>query len=75
MIPLVVSLAIVLLRDTFGYLYARYPEPVADPGYALGLIAGGALFGGVTFGRFGRLALWYRRAANPMVEPESIRHG
>jgi hypothetical protein len=72
MIPLAVSLAIVALRYTFGYLYARYPELVADPFYALTLIAGGAALGGVTFGRYGRLALWYWRAAGPIADPGVI---
>jgi hypothetical protein len=75
MIPLVVSMAILVLRYTFGYLYARYPELVADPLYALALIAGGAILGGVTFGRYGRLALWYRRAVNPLAEAGAIRRG
>ena len=75
MIPLVVSMAIVVLRYTFGYLYARYPELVADPLYALALIAGGAILGGVTFGRYGRLALWYRRVVNPLAEVGAIRRG
>jgi len=75
MIPLAVSLAIVVLRYAFGYLYGRYPELRADPGYALALIAGGALLGGVTFGRYGRLAFWYRGAANAMAEPGAPGRG
>ncbi len=63
-IPLIVSVAIIVLRYAFGYLYGRYPELLADPNYALALIAGGALLGGVTFGRYGRLGLWYRQAAS-----------
>ena len=75
-IPLVVGLSIVALRYTFGYLYTRHPELAADPSYALTLIAGGAMLGGVTFGRYGRLALWYRRRAmSPLVEPEAVPRG
>jgi hypothetical protein len=70
-IPLVVTLGIVVLRYSFGYLYGRYPELVANPDYALALIAGGAFLGGVTFGRYGRLALWYQRAAGPAGGNES----
>jgi hypothetical protein len=64
MIPLTVSVSIVVLRYVFGYLYGRYPELVANPNYALALIAGGALLGGVTFGRYGRIGMWYRQAAS-----------
>ena len=63
-VPLIVSVSIVVLRYVFGYLYGRYPELIANPNYALVLIAGGALLGGVTFGRYGRLGLWYRQAAS-----------
>jgi hypothetical protein len=62
-VPLGITIAIVVLRYSFGYLYGRYPELRADPSYALVLIAGGAFLGGVTLGRYGRLGLWYRQAA------------
>jgi Family of unknown function (DUF6622) len=62
-VPLVMIAAIVVLRYSFGYLYGRYPELISDPGYALTLIGGGALFGGVMFGRYVRLGVWYRQQA------------
>jgi hypothetical protein len=42
---------------------------------ALALIAGGAFLGGITFGRYGRLALWYRRAVSPLADPETVPPG
>jgi hypothetical protein len=61
-IPLLVCIAIIILRYAFGYLYGRYPDLRADENYALALIAGGALLGGVMLGRYGRLGLWYWQA-------------
>lgn len=61
--PLIVCIAIIVLRYAFGYLYGRYPDLRADGNYALALIAGGALLGGVMLGRYGRLGLWYWQAA------------
>ena len=61
-IPLLVCIALITLRYAFGYLYGRYPELRADQNYALVLIAGGALLGGVMLGRYGRLGLWYWQA-------------
>jgi hypothetical protein len=72
-VPLIVTVGIVVLRYSFGYLYGRYPELATDPDYALALIAGGAFLGGVTFGRYGRLALWYRRATKPEATAESAQ--
>ena len=63
-IPLIVFAGIIMLRYAFGYLYGRYPELLADRTYALALIAGGALLGGVMLGRCGRFGLWYWRAAS-----------
>jgi hypothetical protein len=63
-VPLAVCGALIVLRYTFGYLYGRYPELHADKDYALALIAGGALLGGVMLGRYGRLCLWYWQAAS-----------
>lgn len=67
-VPLLVSAGIVLLRYCFGYLYGRYPELRADHNYAFVLIGAGALFGGVTFGRYGKLGFRYRQYA---IEPKS----
>jgi hypothetical protein len=50
-IPLFVCIAIVAWRYIFGYLYGRYPELRADGDYALALIVGNALLGGVMFGQ------------------------
>jgi hypothetical protein len=61
-IPLIVCIALIVWRYAFGYLYGRYPELRADGNYALVLIAGGALLGGVMLGRYGRLGLWYWHA-------------
>ena len=62
-IPLIVCIALVVLRYGFGYLYGRYPDLRADGNYALALITGGALLGGVMIGRYGRLCLWYWQAS------------
>ena len=62
-IPLLVCVALITLRYAFGYLYGRYPDLRADQNYALALIAGGALLGGVLLGRYGRLGRWYWQAA------------
>jgi hypothetical protein len=59
MVPLVICIAIVVLRYSFGYLYGRYPELRADQFHALTLIAGGALLAGVMFGRCVRLGRCY----------------
>ena len=61
-IPLLVIIAIVTWRYAFGYLYGRYPQLRADGDYALALIAGNALLGGVMLGRVGSYAAAYRRA-------------
>jgi hypothetical protein len=61
-VPLAVCVAMILLRYTFGYLYGRYPELRADRTYALTLIAGSAVLGGIMLGRGARLGLWYWRA-------------
>ena len=61
-VPLVVTIAIVVLRYAFGYAYGRYPELRGDSALALELTAAGALLTGVTFGRYGRLGWWALRA-------------
>jgi hypothetical protein len=66
-LPLVVCVAIILLRYAFGYLYGRYPELRADSHYALALIAGGTLLGGVLFGRCARLGQCYRQATRELA--------
>lgn len=69
-VPLIVCIAIFVLRYAFGYLYGRYPDLRADGNYALALIAGGALLGGVMVGRYGRLGLWYWQA---MASQKALR--
>ncbi len=61
--PLLIIVALVMLRYTFGYLYGRWPELHGNPTYAAELVAGGALLAGVTAGRYGRFGWWYRRSA------------
>jgi hypothetical protein len=53
--PLIVTVAIVVLRYAFGYLYGRHPELRADPALALEIISAGAFLTGITFGRYGKL--------------------
>lgn len=61
-LPLLVTVAIVVLRYGFGYAYGRHPELRADPMLALELIAAGAFLTGITFGRYGHLGAWALRA-------------
>jgi hypothetical protein len=61
-VPLLVCIAIVALRYYFGYLYGRYPALRADGDYALALIVGNALLGGVMLGRVSRYGASYWRA-------------
>jgi len=71
-VPLLVCVAIILLRYAFGYLYGRYPDLRADPGHALALVAGSALFGGILLGRSARLGFCYWRAIRaPAANPHS----
>jgi hypothetical protein len=63
-VPLLVCIAIVVWRYVFGYLYGRYPELRADGDYALALIAGSALLGGIMAGRMCRYGVCYWRAAS-----------
>jgi hypothetical protein len=64
LVPLIVCVAIIVLRYAFGYLYGRYPELLADRNYALALIAGGTLLGGIMFGRCARLGQCYWQATS-----------
>jgi hypothetical protein len=67
-VPLLVCVGLIVLRYTFGYLYGRYPELRADGHLALVLISGGALLGGILFGRFGRLCFGYWQAGTSEAE-------
>jgi hypothetical protein len=60
--PLLVVIAIVILRYAIGYMYGRWPELRADPALALEFSATGALLAGIVWGRILRLAWIYRRA-------------
>jgi hypothetical protein len=64
LVPLVVCVAIFVLRYAFGYLYGRYPELLADRNYALALIAGSTLLGGIMIGRCARIGQCYRQATS-----------
>ena len=60
-IPFVVTLLIVALRYTFGYLYGRWPELRADPLDAAILVGAGAFLAGLNLGRISRIAWLYHR--------------
>ena len=60
--PLLVVVAIVVLRYGIGYTYGRWPELRADPALALEFGATGALLAGIAWGRILRLGQIYRRA-------------
>jgi len=60
--PLLVVVAIVVLRYAIGYTYGRWPEMRADPALALEFNATGALLAGIVWGRILRLARIYSRA-------------
>jgi hypothetical protein len=60
--PLLVVIAILILRYAIGYIYGRWPELRADPALALEFSATGALLAGIIWGRILRLARIYRNA-------------
>jgi hypothetical protein len=60
--PLLVVIAVLILRYVIGYIYGRWPELQADPALALEFSATGALLAGIVWGRILRLAQIYRRA-------------
>lgn len=60
--PLLVVIALLILRYAIGYTYARWPQVRADPALALEFSATGALLAGILWGRILRLAQIYRRA-------------
>jgi uncharacterized membrane protein len=60
--PLLVVVAIVLLRYAIGYTYGRWPEMRTDPALALEFSATGALLAGIVWGRIVRIAAIYRRS-------------
>jgi hypothetical protein len=59
--PLLVVIAIVILRYAIGYIYGRWPELRGDPALALEFGATGALLAGIVWGRILRLGTIYRR--------------
>lgn len=61
--PLLVVIAVLILRYVIGYTYARWPELRADPALALEFSATGALLAGIVWGRILKLAQIYRRDA------------
>jgi hypothetical protein len=60
--PLLVVIAVLILRYVIGYIYGRWPELRGDPALALEFSATGALLAGIVWGRILRLAQIYRRA-------------
>jgi len=60
--PLLVVIAIVILRYAIGYAYGRWPELQADQALALEFSATGALLAGIVWGRIVRIGAIYRRA-------------
>ncbi len=60
--PLLVVIAIVILRYIIGYSYGRWPELRGDPALALEFSATGALLAGIVWGRIVRIGAIYRRA-------------
>jgi hypothetical protein len=60
--PLLVAVAVVVLRYAIGYTYSSWPELRADPALALQFSAIGALLVGVVWGRIVCIVSVYRRA-------------
>lgn len=60
--PLLVVIALLMLRYGIGYTYGRWPAMRADPALALEFSATGALLAGILWGRILCLAQIYRRA-------------
>jgi hypothetical protein len=60
--PLLVAIAVLILRYGIGYTYGRWPALRADPALALEFSATGALLAGIVWGRILRMAWIYRRA-------------
>jgi hypothetical protein len=63
--PLLVAVAVVVLRYAIGYTYHNWPELRADPALALQFNAIGALLVGIVWGRIVRIGSIYRRAREP----------
>jgi uncharacterized protein DUF6622 len=61
-VPLLVAVAVVVLRYSIGYTYNTWPELRADSALALQFSAIGALLVGVVWGRIVCIASVYRRA-------------
>jgi hypothetical protein len=59
--PLLVAVAVVVLRYAIGYTYYSWPELRADPALALQFSAIGALLVGIVWGRIVCIASVYRR--------------
>lgn len=60
--PLLVVIAVIVLRYAIGYTYGRWPQLRADPALALEFGATGALLAGIVWGRILCLVRIYRRA-------------
>jgi len=59
--PLLVVIAVLILRYAMGYIYGRWPELRRDPALTLEFGATGALLAGIVWGRMLRFVQIYRR--------------
>lgn len=59
--PLLIVIALLVLRYAMGYTYGRWPELRSDPALTLEFGATGALLAGILWGRALRLVQIYRR--------------
>jgi teichoic acid transport system permease protein len=59
--PLLIVIAVLILRYAIGYTYGRWPELRSDPALTLEFGATGALLAGILWGRALRLVQIYRR--------------
>ncbi len=68
--PLVVAVAVVVLRYAIGYTFYNWPELRADPAIALEFSAFGALLVGIVWGRIVGIVAVHRRAPAQILRSE-----